>query len=100
MNSAATFVMKAWTGRIILNLPFLNFIQRIKIISFKAPFKRITIYEAIQEHTGFDVSNMNEEQLRSVCTQLNIHADKTMGKGKLVDEIFGGKCEDHYIQPT
>jgi lysyl-tRNA synthetase class 2 len=71
-----------------------------KIISFKAPFRRITIYEAIQEHTGFDVSNMNEEQLRSVCTQLNIHVDKTMGKGKLVDEIFGGKCEDHYIQPT
>ncbi|HKB43606.1 MAG TPA: lysine--tRNA ligase [Chitinophagaceae bacterium] len=71
-----------------------------KIISFKAPFKRITIYEAIQEHTGFDVSNMNEEQLRSVCTQLHIHVDKTMGKGKLVDEIFGGKCEDHYIQPT
>jgi lysyl-tRNA synthetase, class II len=71
-----------------------------KIISFKAPFNRITIYEAIQEHTGFDVSNMNEEQLRSVCTQLHIHADKTMGKGKLVDEIFGGKCEDHYIQPS
>jgi lysyl-tRNA synthetase class 2 len=71
-----------------------------KIISFKAPFNRITIYEAIQEHTGFDVSNMNEEQLRSVCTQLHIHADKTMGKGKLVDEIFSGKCEDHYIQPS
>ncbi len=71
-----------------------------KIISFKAPFKRITIYDAIKEHTGFDVSRMNEEQLRSVCQQLHIHADNTMGKGKLIDEIFGGKCEDHYVQPT
>jgi lysyl-tRNA synthetase class 2 len=71
-----------------------------KIISFKAPFKRISIYDAIKEHTGFDVSRMNENQIRSVCQQLNIHADKTMGKGKLIDEIFGGKCEDHYIQPT
>ena len=71
-----------------------------KTISFKAPFKRITIYDAIKEHTGFDVSRMNEDQIRSVCQQLNIHADKTMGKGKLIDEIFGGKCEDHYVQPT
>jgi len=71
-----------------------------KIISFKAPFKRITIYDAIKEHTGFDVSRMNEDQIRSVCQQLNIHADKTMGKGKLIDEIFGGKCEHHYVQPT
>jgi len=69
-------------------------------ISFKAPFKRISIYDAIQEHTGFDVSRMNEEQLRSVCKQLNIHVDGTMGKGKLIDEIFGGKCEHHYVQPT
>src|SRR5687767_5441231 len=61
-----------------------------KIISFKAPFKRISIYDAIKEHTGFDVSRMNENQIRSVCQQLNIHADKTMGKGKLIDEIFGG----------
>jgi lysyl-tRNA synthetase, class II len=71
-----------------------------KTISFKAPFKRITIYDAIKEHTGFDVSRMNEDQIRSVCLQLNIHADKTMGKGKLIDEIFGGKCEHHYVQPT
>ena len=69
-------------------------------ISFKAPFKRITIYDAIKEHTGFDVSRMNEEQLRSVCQQLHIHVDNTMGKGKLIDEIFGEKCEDHYVQPT
>jgi len=69
-------------------------------ISFKAPYKRISIYDAIKEHTGFDVSRMNEEQLRSVCQQLNIHVDNSMGKGKLIDEIFGGKCEHHYVQPT
>jgi len=71
-----------------------------KTISFKAPFKRISIYDAIREHTGFDVSRMNEEQLRSVCKQLHIQVDNTMGKGKLIDEIFGGKCEHHYVQPT
>ncbi len=71
-----------------------------KMISFAAPFKRISIYDAIQEHTGFDVSRMNEEQLRSVCKQLHIGVDKSMGKGKLIDEIFGGKCEHHYVQPT
>lgn len=72
----------------------------LRIISFKAPFKRISIYDAIQEHTGTDVSRMNEEQLRSVCKQLHIHADKTMGKGKLIDAIFGEKCEKNYVQPT
>ena len=71
-----------------------------KAISFKAPFKRISIYAAIEEHTGFDVSRMNEEQLRSVCKQLHIAVDNTMGKGKLIDEIFGGKCEKNYVQPT
>jgi lysyl-tRNA synthetase class 2 len=71
-----------------------------KSISFKAPFRRITIFEAIQEHTGFDVSRMNEEQLRSVCKQLNISVDPNIGKGKLIDEIFSEKCEHHYIQPT
>lgn len=71
-----------------------------KTISFKAPFKRISIYDAIKEHTGFDVSRMNEQQLRSVCQQLHIHVDKTMGKGKLIDSIFGEKCEQHFVQPT
>jgi len=71
-----------------------------KLISFKAPFRRITIFDAITEHTGFDVSRMNEEQLRSVCKQLHIPTDTKMGKGKLIDEIFGSKCEQHYIQPT
>ena len=71
-----------------------------KTISFKAPFKRISIYDAIKEHTGYDVSQLDEEGLRKVCGELNIHVDKTMGKGKLIDEIFGEKCEHHYIQPT
>ncbi|MBL7730679.1 MAG: lysine--tRNA ligase, partial [Chitinophagaceae bacterium] len=71
-----------------------------KKISFKAPFKRISIFDAIQEHTGTDVSRMNEEQLRSVCRQLHIQVDNTMGKGKLIDAIFGEKCEKNYVQPT
>lgn len=71
-----------------------------KTISFKAPFKRITIFDAIKEHTGVDVSEMNEEQLRDVCRQLHLAADETMGQGKLIDEIFGEKCEHHYVQPT
>lgn len=71
-----------------------------KTISFKAPFKRISIYDAIKEHTGFDISEMDEQQMREVCRQLQIHTDNTMGRGKLIDEIFGGKCEKHYIQPT
>ncbi|MBA3664985.1 MAG: lysine--tRNA ligase, partial [Bacteroidetes bacterium] len=71
-----------------------------KQIDFKAPFKRVTMYEAIQEHTGIDISKMDEEQLRGACKQLNIHVEASMGKGKLVDEIFGAKCEGHYVQPT
>lgn len=69
-------------------------------ISFKAPYPRVSIYDAIKEHTGFDVSGLTEEGLRDVCARLGIHTDKTMGKGKLIDEIFGEKCEQHYIQPT
>ena len=72
----------------------------LRTISFKAPYKRISIYDAIKEHTGFDVSKMNEEHLRSACKQMHIEVDKTMGKGKLIDAIFGSKCEHHYIQPT
>ncbi len=69
-------------------------------IDFKAPYKRISIYDAIKEHTGIDISNMNEQELLGVCKQLHIETDASMGKGKLIDEIFGGKCEKHYIQPT
>ena len=71
-----------------------------KQIDFKAPFKRITMYDAIKEHTGIDISNMDENQLRDVCKQLHIEVTPSMGKGKLIDEIFGAKCEGHYIQPT
>jgi lysyl-tRNA synthetase class 2 len=71
-----------------------------KTISFKAPFKRITMYDAIKEHTGFDISEMDEDGLRDVCKQLGIPVEKSMGKGKLIDNIFGEKCEHHYIQPT
>ncbi len=69
-------------------------------ISLKAPFKRVSIFDAIKEHTGFDVSTMDEDGLREVCKKLHIETTPSMGKGKLVDEIFGGKCEHHYIQPT
>jgi lysyl-tRNA synthetase, class II len=71
-----------------------------KEIDFKAPYKRITMYDAIKEFTGIDISEKDEEGLRDVCRQLGIHADKTMGKGKLIDEVFSEKCEDHFVQPT
>lgn len=69
-------------------------------INFAAPYKRISIYDAIKEHTGFDVNGLDENELREVCNQLHIEIDESMGKGKLIDEIFGEKCEKHYIQPT
>jgi Lysyl-tRNA synthetase (class II) len=70
------------------------------IISFKAPFKRITMIDSIKEFTGIDITGMNEDQLREVCAKLDIEVNETMGKGKLIDEIFGEKCEGNYIQPT
>ncbi len=69
-------------------------------VSFKAPFKRVSIYDAIKEHTGFDISGMEEPQLREVCTKLGIHVASNLGKAKLIDAIFGEKCEPNYIQPT
>ena len=69
-------------------------------INFARPYKRISMFDAIKEHTGIDVSSMDEEQLRATCKQLNIPTDASMGKGKLIDEIFGAKCEKHCIQPT
>jgi lysyl-tRNA synthetase class 2 len=71
-----------------------------KTISFEAPFKRISIYDAIKEHTGIDVSGLDEVGLREACKTLGIDVAPTIGKGKLVDEIFGARCEAHYIQPT
>lgn len=70
------------------------------LINFKAPYKRVTMIDAIKDHTGIDIKDMNEAQLREVCKQLGIDQDESMGKGKLIDEIFGEKCEGKYIQPT
>jgi len=70
------------------------------VIDFKAPYKRITMIDAIKEYTGIDITGMSEEQLRKVCEQLGIEQDETMGKGKLIDKIFGEKSEPHFIQPT
>jgi lysyl-tRNA synthetase class 2 len=71
-----------------------------KVINFKTPYKRITMLDSIKEFTGYDLSEMNEEQIREVCKKLNMEIDETMGKGKLIDEIFGEFCEGNYIQPT
>jgi len=71
-----------------------------KEISFKRPFPRVPILQAIKDHTGFDVAGMNVAQLREVCGKLGIETNDTMGVGKLIDEIFGSKCEAKYIQPT
>jgi lysyl-tRNA synthetase class 2 len=69
-------------------------------ISFKAPFRRVTMIESINENTGIDIHGMDEDGLRKVCDQLEVEQNETMGKGKLIDEIFGAKCEGNYIQPT
>lgn len=71
-----------------------------KVIDFKAPYKRISMFDAILEHTGIDISQMGEAELRQTCQQLGIAVDESMGVGKLIDEIFGEKCEAHYVQPT
>ena len=70
------------------------------IISFKAPYRRLPILEAIKEKTGYDLTGMDEAQIREVCQKLNMEIDDTMGKGKLIDEIFGEFCEGTFIQPT
>ncbi len=71
-----------------------------KEIDFKRPFKRISMIDSIKEHTGIDINGMDEAQLVEVCKKLDIEVDPSMGKGKLIDEIFGEKCEGNYIQPT
>lgn len=71
-----------------------------KVISFKAPFRRLPILEAIQEKTGYDLYPMSEVEIREIAKKLNIEVDETMGKGKLIDEIFGETCEGTFIQPT
>ena len=71
-----------------------------KTISFKAPYRRLPILEAIKEKTGYDLNGKSEEEIREMCKALNLEIDDTMGKGKLIDEIFGEFCEGTYIQPT
>lgn len=70
------------------------------VISFQRPFRRVSMYDAIKEFTGYDISGMDEEQLREICKELHIKTEPSMGKGKLIDEIFGEKCEKNFIQPT
>lgn len=69
-------------------------------ISFKAPYKRVTMLGSIKEFTGYDLTGMSEEEIREVCGKLKLEVDETMGKGKLIDELFGEFCEGNYIQPT
>ena len=69
-------------------------------VSFKAPFRRLTMTDAIREKTGYDITGQSEEQLREACARLNVEVDETMGKGKLIDAIFGQYCEEELVQPT
>lgn len=69
-------------------------------IDFKAPYKRISMTDAIKEYTGFDITGKSEDEIRAAAEGMGIEVDDTMGKGKLIDEIFGEKCEPHFIQPT
>ena len=71
-----------------------------KPISFKAPFRRLTMTDAIREKTGYDITGRTEDELREACKSLNVEVDETMGKGKLIDAIFGQYCEDDLVQPT
>ena len=71
-----------------------------KTVSFKAPFRRLPILDAIKEKTGYDLNGKSEDEIRDICKKLNMEIDDTMGKGKLIDEIFGEFCEGTYIQPT
>lgn len=70
------------------------------VIDFKAPWQRYTMYEVIEKFTGIDISKMDEKELRETCKKLNVETDESMGKGKLIDEIFGTCCEPNIIQPT
>lgn len=71
-----------------------------KVISFKAPYRRLPILDAIKEKTGYDLNGMTEEEMREVAKKVGVEVDETMGKGKLIDEIFGETCEGSFIQPT
>lgn len=97
--------MMAFTEKMLEKICLdVNGTTKVKIgdneIDFKAPYKRVTMIDAIKEHTGIDITGMDETQLRATAKSLGIEVDESMGKGKLIDEIFGEKCEGRYIQPT
>ena len=97
--------MMAFTEQLIERICLdVNGTTKVKVgdheIDFKAPYRRVTMTDAIKEHTGIDITGMDEQQLREAARSLGIEVDETMGKGKLIDEIFGEKCEGTYIQPT
>ena len=71
-----------------------------KLIEFKAPYERISMLDAIKKFTGYDISGMDEDELRSICNEMSIEVDESMGEGKLIDAIFGNKCEKNFINPT
>ncbi len=71
-----------------------------KLIDFKAPFERISMFDAIKKFTGYDISGKDEDELRSICNEMSIEVDQSMGEGKLIDAIFGNKCEKNFINPT
>ena len=97
--------MMAFTEQLLEQIAIaVNGTTKVKVgdneIDFKAPYRRVTMTEAIKEHTGVDITGMDEDALRDVCKTLGIEVEPSMGKGKLIDEIFGEKCEGRYIQPT
>jgi len=97
--------MMGFTERMLERIAMdVNGTTRVKVgdneIDFKAPYKKVTMREAIMEKTGFDIDGKSEEELRSFCKEAGIEVEPSMGKGKLIDEIFGARCEGTYIQPT
>ncbi len=97
--------MMTFTERMLEKICFdVNGTTEVKVgdnvINFKAPYRRVTMIDAIKEFTGIDITGMEEDELRDVCRRLDIEVDPSLGKGKLIDEIFGEKCEGNYIQPT
>ena len=97
--------MMGFTERMLERIAMdVNGTTRVKVgdneIDFKAPYKKVTMREAIMEKTGFDIDGKSEEELRSFCKEAGIEVEPSMGKGKLIDEIFGARCEGSYIQPT
>ena len=99
------FWMMEMTEKLLEDLAiYVNNSDSVKVgenlINFKSPYPRIPIFDSIKTHTGIDISKMNENELRATAKKLNVEIDETMGEGKIIDAIFGEKCEHHYINPT